>query len=58
VPSTPRNFALDPSGTWLYAGGQNSNTVPVFRIGDDGGLTATGDVLETPSPVCLKMLAT
>ncbi|MBT6146406.1 MAG: beta-propeller fold lactonase family protein, partial [Gemmatimonadetes bacterium] len=57
VPATPRNLVLDPTGTWLYSGGQNTNTVPVFRIQGDGGLTATGDVLQTPSPVCLKILS-
>lgn len=56
VPSTPRNFAIDPTGSWLYSGGQNSNTIPVFRIGQNGELSATGDVLATPSPVCIKFL--
>ncbi|MFQ9153037.1 MAG: beta-propeller fold lactonase family protein [Blautia sp.] len=28
----PRNFAIDPSGKWLLAGGQNSDTVAVHRI--------------------------
>jgi 6-phosphogluconolactonase len=57
VPATPRNFALDASGSWLYSGGQNTNTIPIFRVDADGDLSATGDVFETPSPVCLKFLA-
>jgi 6-phosphogluconolactonase len=50
----PRNFAIDPSGKYLLAANQNSNTVVVFRIDPKTGrLTATGQVLEVPSPVCL-----
>ena len=50
---TPRNFTLDPSGKWLLAGGQNSNTVAVHAIGSESGkLTLTG-IFEAPTPVCL-----
>ena len=50
----PRNFAIDPSGQYLLAANQNSNNVVVFRIDPKTGrLTATGQVLEVPSPVCL-----
>ncbi len=50
----PRNFAIDPSGKYLLAANQNSNNVVVFRIDPKTGrLTATGQVLEIPSPVCL-----
>src|SRR4030095_9169071 len=28
----PRHFALDPTGRWLVAGNQNSNTLAVLRV--------------------------
>jgi 6-phosphogluconolactonase len=50
----PRNFAIDPSGKYLLAANQDSNNVVVFRIDPKTGrLTATGQVIEIPSPVCL-----
>lgn len=56
---TPRNFALDPSGTFLLAANQDSHTIVTFRMdGDTGVLTATGHVTEVPTPACIKMLAT
>ena len=55
---TPRNFNLDPTGRFLFAENQKSGTIVVFRINqDDGTLHATGDVLEVPRPVCIRMLA-
>jgi len=51
---TPRNFAIDPTGKYLLAANQDSNNIVVFRIDlKTGGLTATGQVLEVPSPVCI-----
>jgi 6-phosphogluconolactonase len=53
----PRNFAVDPSGTWLLAANQDSNTVVVFRIDPKTGLlTTTGNILDVPSPVCLRLV--
>ena len=50
---TPRNFAIDPSGKWLLAGGQNSDTVAVHAVDPETGkLTLTG-IFEVPTPVCL-----
>ncbi len=50
----PRNFALDPSGAWLLVGNQNSDTIAVLaRDAATGRLTATGNRIETASPVCL-----
>ena len=50
---TPRNFAIDPSGKWLLAGGQNSDTVAVHAVDPETGkLTLTG-TFEVPTPVCL-----
>lgn len=53
---TPRNFALDPSGHWLLAANQNSGSIHVFRIGDDGRLTATENHADVPAPVCLQFV--
>jgi 6-phosphogluconolactonase len=51
---TPRNFAIDPTGKYLLAANEDSNDVAVFRIDPKTGrLTATGQVIEVPSPVCL-----
>jgi 6-phosphogluconolactonase len=56
---TPRNFAIDPSGRYLFAANQGSNNIVVFRIHPSSGrLTSTGQVLEVPSPVCVKFVAT
>jgi len=54
---TPRNFGIDPTGRFLLAANQDSGSVVVFRIDlQSGGLGATGQVVEVPSPVCVKFL--
>jgi 6-phosphogluconolactonase len=51
---TPRNIAIDPSGTFLYAANQNSDTIVQFRIDHQTGqLAPTGDVTEVGAPVCI-----
>ncbi len=53
----PRNFAIDPSGSWLLAANQDSNTIVVFGIDlRTGRLTTTGNPLDVPSPVCLRLV--
>ena len=53
---TPRNFALDPTGQFLFAENQASDTVVIFKIDQETGeLDATGDVIDIPSPVCIRM---
>lgn len=55
---TPRNFAIDPTGAWLLVANQDSNNIVVFRINQKAGnLTPTENVLQIPSPVCLKFMA-
>ena len=50
----PRNFALDPTGHWLLAAGQDSGDISVFKIdADTGKLTATGMRVEIGAPVCI-----
>ncbi len=52
---TPRNFAIDPSGMFLLVANQNSDNIVVFRLDKKTGrLSSTGQVVQVPSPVCLK----
>ncbi len=53
--SFPRNINLDPTGKWLLAAGQHSNTVAVFAIDQKtGDLTfQTGAVINVPGPICI-----
>jgi 6-phosphogluconolactonase len=54
---TPRNFGIDPTGSFLIAANQNSGSVVVFRIdAKTGRLTATGERAEVGFPVCVKFL--
>jgi 6-phosphogluconolactonase len=55
---TPRNFAIDPSGRYLLAANQKSDSVVVFRIDPDTGrLTPAGSTVEVGAPVCLVFRA-
>ena len=55
---TPRNFVLDPTGSWLLVGNQDSNNVVVFRIEPKTGrLSSTGHVGQAASPTYLEFLA-
>ena len=48
----PRGMNIDPSGTFLYAANQNTDTIGVFRIDQaTGSLTPTGADVHTPTPV-------
>jgi 6-phosphogluconolactonase len=54
---TPRNFAIDPTGSWLFVGDQESDKVEVFRINrKTGHLTSTGQVLQISSPACITFV--
>ena len=56
---TPRNFQIDPTGNYLLAANQDSNNIVIFKIDrKTGRLNPTGQVLEVPSPVCIKFVAT
>jgi 6-phosphogluconolactonase len=53
----PRNLALDPTGKYLYAENQTSDTVVIFTVeSPTGSLSPTGDELSVPKPVCLKFV--
>ncbi len=54
---TPRNFAIDPSGTCLLAANQDTHTIVTFHIDQQSGrLHPTGHQTHVPSPVCIKLL--
>jgi 6-phosphogluconolactonase len=51
---TPRNFSLDPTGSYLFAANQNSGTIVLFRVERaTGRLTPTGESFEVPTPSCV-----
>jgi 6-phosphogluconolactonase len=54
---TPRNFALDPTGKYLFAANQTTNNIALFRVGADGRLTFTGQTLNAVAPVCIRFVA-
>jgi 6-phosphogluconolactonase len=61
VPSggkTPRHFAVDPTGKWLFAANQDSSNIALFGIDPKSGrLTTTPRFLSVASPVCLHFVA-
>jgi len=57
VGKIPRNFAIDPSGRYLFAASQDGASVLLYRIDPTTGkLTATGDKMDVPFPVCVVFL--
>jgi 6-phosphogluconolactonase len=53
----PRSFEIDPTGAFLLAQNQKSDSIVIFRIDQKTGkLSATGQKLDVPSPVCVKFL--
>ena len=54
---TPRNFTFDPTGNFLLAAGQSTNSVNVFRIDrTTGKLAKTAHELRIPTPVCIRFI--
>lgn len=55
---TPRSFVVDPTGSRLLVANQDTGNIVVFRINrSTGRLTATGQEVKVPAPVCLKFIA-
>lgn len=53
----PRDFTIDPTGTWLLAANQDTNNIVEFRINQEtGALTPTGVNIATPTPVCITFM--
>jgi hypothetical protein len=54
---TPRSFGIDPTGSFLLAADQDSDSVLTFRIDvASGKLQPTGHGTQVPTPVCVKFL--
>lgn len=54
---TPRNFMIDPSGAYLLVANQQSDNIVIFKRDPETGLlTETGNQIQVPNPVCLKMI--
>jgi 6-phosphogluconolactonase len=50
----PRNFAIDPTGAYLFSANQVSGNVLLFRLdGNTGRLTPTSTDLKIDVPVCI-----
>jgi len=48
----PRGLEIDPTGHFMFAGNQKTNNFVIYHIDEKSGqLTATGQVVNTPSPV-------
>jgi 6-phosphogluconolactonase len=51
---TPRHFALDPTGEWLWAANQDSSSLNLFRVEPkQGRLFPTDESLDLTTPVCV-----
>jgi 6-phosphogluconolactonase len=49
---TPRGFGIDPTGGWLFAANQQSDSVVLFKINPTtGALSEAGKTLEVGTPV-------
>jgi 6-phosphogluconolactonase len=54
---TPRGFAIDPTGQYLLAANQRSDTIVTFRLDERSGMPIpTGNVVEAPTPVCIRFV--
>ena len=51
----PRNFVFDPTGRWLIAENQNSDTIVTFAIDQTTGeLSPTDKKISVGKPVCIR----
>jgi 6-phosphogluconolactonase len=51
---TPRFFALDPTGRFLFAANEDSDSIVAFKADAPGGsLEPAGEPIHTGSPVCI-----
>jgi len=54
---TPRNFGIDPTGTFIIAANQDSDSLVVLKIDQKTGELSPADhELKVPKPVCVKFL--
>ena len=53
----PRNFTIDPTGSYLLIGHQKTDNITIFKRDKKTGLlTQTDKKIEVGSPVCLKLI--
>ena len=54
---TPRDINLDPTGNWLLAANQDSDSVAIFKVDKNTGMIKPEHLIENiKSPVCLEWL--
>ena len=54
---TPRDINLDPTGNWLLAANQDSDSIAVFTVNKNTGMIEPAHLVENiKSPVCLEWL--
>jgi len=53
--STPRNFAIDPTGRLLLVGASTTNEIVAFNIGGDGILMPTGSVTSMAGAISIVL---
>ncbi len=53
---TPRNFNFDPTGAFLLAANQDSDTLVVFRLDAQTGKMTEVMQVSVPMPVCIRFL--
>jgi len=53
----PRNFCIDPTGTYLLVANRDTSDIATFTIDmKTGFLSPSGQVAEVPRPVCLRFM--
>jgi 6-phosphogluconolactonase len=54
---TPRDIILDPTGNWLLAANQDSDSIAIFKVDKNNGMINPVHLVENiKSPVCLAWL--
>ncbi len=52
---TPRNFRIDPSGEFVLAENQQSDSIFILKLNKvTGELTNTNKKIDVPAPACIK----
>jgi 6-phosphogluconolactonase len=54
--TTPRNFEIDPTGAYLFAANEDSDSILLLRMDKVTGRLTTGSKVKVTSPVCIKFL--
>jgi 6-phosphogluconolactonase len=53
---TPRNFNIDPTGSYLIAANLDSDTLVAFRIDPKSGKLTQGATVAALTPSCVKFV--